>query len=103
MSEFERKRRRRWARLLAKVYGIDPEVCPACGERMRIVSAFTFPEQDSIIERILKHLKIWDPPWKKVRSPRGPPPPDPEEWPEAIDPPHPDLDFDATSRDEGME
>ena len=27
-----------------------------------------------MIERILRYLKLWDPPWKRQRKARGPPP-----------------------------
>ena len=43
---------------------------------MKIVAAITSPHQDDVIERVLKHLKIWDPPWKRERRARGPPPRD---------------------------
>jgi hypothetical protein len=40
---------------------------------MKIVAAITSPHQDDVIERVLKHMKIWDPPWKRERRVRGPP------------------------------
>jgi hypothetical protein len=57
--------RRAWARLIRKAYFADPLTCPKCGGRLRIIS---FIENPSVIERILKHLKLWDPPER-------PPPP----------------------------
>jgi hypothetical protein len=44
---------------------------------MPIVAAITSPEQDDVIEKILRHLQIWDPPWQRERAPRtrAPPPP----------------------------
>lgn len=51
--------RRSWARLLAKMYGADPLRCPSCGSRMRVLSVI---EDEETIEKILKHLKLWDPP-----------------------------------------
>ena len=57
-SEFTANRRRNWARLIAKVYLCDPERCPSCGERMKIVAAISSPHQDEVIEKILRHLNL---------------------------------------------
>ena len=73
-SEFVKVRKRNWAKLISKVWLENPELCPRCGKKMEIVSAISSPAQDDIIEKILKHLDLWDPPWKRVRPPRGPPP-----------------------------
>ena len=72
-SEFANKQRSRWARLLGKTYLVDPELCPACGERMKIIAGLTSPHQDEAIEKILRHVGLWDPPWKRERKARGPP------------------------------
>jgi hypothetical protein len=75
---------------------------------MRVAAAISSPEQDDVIEKILKSRGEWDPPWKRARKVRGPPPAirgtagsrktsgqSPEEdWPEGVDPPHPDDDLD---------
>jgi len=59
---------------------MDPSTCPKCGGRLRIIS---FIDNPSIIEKILRHLKLWDLP---ERSPPLRPPatldPDPDflEW-----------------------
>ena len=45
-----------WARLIKKVYNVDPLVCSKCNGTMRIVS---FVEDKKIIEKILKHLNLW--------------------------------------------
>ena len=42
---------------------------------MKIVAAISSPEQDEVIEKILRHLNLWAPPWKRERKARGPPPP----------------------------
>jgi hypothetical protein len=39
---------------------------------MKIIAAIG-PDQPDVIERILRHLNRWDPPWKRVRKARGPP------------------------------
>jgi hypothetical protein len=43
--------RQSWARLIQKVYKIDPLVCPQCGQEMRIISVITDPfEVNKILE-----------------------------------------------------
>ena len=46
-------RKRAWARLLAKVYEIDPLVCPKCGHEMKVVAIIQDPAE---IRDILAHL-----------------------------------------------
>jgi hypothetical protein len=97
-DDFQRSRRRGWAKLIAKVYLEDPQLCATCRKPMRITAALSSPEQDDVIERILRHLELWDPPWKRQRAQRAraPPAPSPVEEarsraePEIIDPPFDD-------------
>jgi hypothetical protein len=70
--EFLRQRRRGWAKLIAKTWGDDPGVCNSCRQPMKIIAAIG-PEQEDVIERILRHLNLWDPPWRRARKARGPP------------------------------
>ena len=42
-----------WARLLAKVYEVDPLRCTRCGSPMRVLAVITDPQQ---CLRILRHL-----------------------------------------------
>ena len=49
--------RRARARLIRKVCLVDPLTCPKCGGRLRILS---FIENPCVIEKILRHLKLWD-------------------------------------------
>jgi len=49
--------RKNWARLIQKIYNVDPLVCPKCPGPMRIIS---FIEDMEIIEKILRHLDLWD-------------------------------------------
>ena len=49
--------RRNWARLIQKIYEIDPLCCPKCSGKMRILS---FIEDEQVIEKILKHLGLWE-------------------------------------------
>lgn len=72
-SEFVRLRRKNWARLIAKVWKVDPELCEGCGQKMRVISAINHPHQDDVIERILRQRNQWDPPWQRERRARGPP------------------------------
>ncbi|MCG8346369.1 MAG: transposase [Chloroflexales bacterium] len=55
-------RKRAWARLLAKVYEVDPLVCPKCGADMTVIAIIEDPNE---IKRILQHLV------KIGRSPPG--------------------------------
>lgn len=42
-----------WARLIAKVYEIDPLLCPRCGSEMRLIAVITDPAE---VRTILRHL-----------------------------------------------
>ena len=48
--------RKSWARLIQKMYEVDPLVCPKCRGAMRIIS---FIEDRQVIRAILEHLGIW--------------------------------------------
>ena len=48
--------RKNWARLIQKIYEVDPLVCPKCKGSMRIIS---FIEDAQVIREILMHLGIW--------------------------------------------
>ena len=54
--------KRAWARLLAKVYEVDPFVCPKCGSEMKVIAVI---QESDEIKRILRHLV------KIGRSPPG--------------------------------
>jgi len=46
-----RASRQSWARLIQKVYKIDPLVCPQCGQEMRVIAVITDPfEVNKILE-----------------------------------------------------
>ena len=49
--------RRNWARLIQKIYQVDPLVCPKCFGAMRIIA---FIEDPDVMKKILKHLGLWD-------------------------------------------
>ena len=50
-----------WSDLLRRVWHEDVLVCSRCGGEMRLVAVI---ENPAVIERILRHLKLWN---------RGPP------------------------------
>ncbi|MEW5815538.1 MAG: outer membrane lipoprotein-sorting protein [Spirochaetota bacterium] len=54
--------KRAWARLLSKVYEVDPFICPKCGSEMQVIAVIQESEE---IKRILRHLV------KIGRSPPG--------------------------------
>ncbi len=45
------------ARLIQKIYEVDPMICPKCWGKMHIIS---FIEELDVIEKILRHLGLWD-------------------------------------------
>jgi len=55
-EDFRRECRRSWARLIQKVYQVDPLVCPDCGGRLEIVA---FIDASQTIRKILEHLELW--------------------------------------------
>ena len=70
-ADIKRKKfRKNWARLIQKVYHVDPLLCPKCNNSMKIIS---FIEDEATIKKILKHLDLWmpmnhDPPLKRDLS-----------------------------------
>jgi len=49
--------RRNWARLIQKIYEVDPLLCLRCFSEMRIISVIEDPD---VMEKILKHLGLWN-------------------------------------------
>jgi hypothetical protein len=47
-----------WAKLIRKVYEVDPLLCPKCGAQMRVIALI---EDPAVIERILSWLGLWEP------------------------------------------
>lgn len=47
-----------WAKLIRKVYEVDPLLCLKCGAQMRVIALI---EDPAVIERILSWLGLWDP------------------------------------------
>ena len=66
--------RKNWARLIQKIYEVDPLTCAKCQGKMRIIA---FIEDQEVIKKILKHLGLWGknqrPPPKSTGPPNPPP------------------------------
>ena len=69
----DRRRKASGARLIQKVYEVDPLECTHCGATMRIIALI---DNADVVARILKHLSVWDP-TPEPRDTNGPDPP----WP----------------------
>ncbi len=50
----EKKSKQTWARLIKKVFEVDPLICPKCGSEMAVLAIITNPEE---IQKILTHLR----------------------------------------------
>ena len=48
--------RKSWARLIRKIYEVDPLICPKCQGAMRIISSI---EDQEVVKAILQYLGIW--------------------------------------------
>ena len=48
--------KRNWARLIQKIYEVDPLTCPKCSGKMKVISVI---EDEDVIKKILKHLGLW--------------------------------------------
>ena len=48
-----------WARLIRKVFEIDPLLCGKCGAEMKIIAVLTDPK---VVDRIILHLQQTDQP-----------------------------------------
>ena len=51
-----KKPNRNWARLIQKIYEVDPLSCPQCQGIMRIIRII---EDQIVINKILRHLGLW--------------------------------------------
>ncbi len=58
-----------WKNIIKKVWEADPLLCPKCQKEMRIVALI---DEREVIERILRHLGLWQ---QGVRVIPGPDPP----------------------------
>ena len=62
-----------WARLIHKVYEVDPLECPRCKGPMRVIALI---DDKAVIRKILTHLGVWAP-QQTPRTQIGPPALDP--------------------------
>lgn len=62
--------RKNWARLIQKIYEVDPLICSKCQGQMRVIA---FIHDQDVIRKILKHLNLWD--IKRKPLPRAHAPP----------------------------
>jgi hypothetical protein len=67
-SQARRAAKIAWAKMIRKVYEVDPLACPECGAQMRVIALI---EDPAVIERILSWLGLWDPPQACGPSPPG--------------------------------
>jgi len=69
VSEFAVRARAAWARLIRKVYEVDPLECPKCKGPMRVIALI---EDAGVIRRVLEHLGLWAPQVMQRTPPLGP-------------------------------
>jgi len=55
-DELSKGSKKSWARLIRKIYEVDPLVCQKCKGQIRIIS---FIEEQEIVKKILKHLGLY--------------------------------------------
>ncbi len=74
--ELSKNAKSAWARLIKKVYEVDPMLCPKCGAEMRLMAII---EEDEVIEKNTETpSSLGSPP----RPPSQAPPPEEEsDWP----------------------
>ena len=63
-------RTKQWRALIQKVWEVDPLECPSCGGEMKIIS---FIQEQTAIEKILRHLGLWTKSTAVEQLPRGSP------------------------------
>ena len=62
--------RKNWARLIQKIYHVNPLVCSKCSGSMRIIA---FIDDQQIVKKILQHLDLWHVKRKPPPRANGPP------------------------------
>jgi hypothetical protein len=65
-----KERRKNRARLIQKIYEIDPLTCPKCSGKMKVISVI---EDEEVIRKILKHLDLWETKERPPPKATGPP------------------------------
>jgi hypothetical protein len=82
----------KWRELIKKVWEADPLLCPKCSREMRIVALI---DDREVIERILRHLGLWD---QGVRVLSGVDPPGVSVMEPCLDDPFPDYDIEPVMK-----
>jgi len=81
---------KKWRELIKKVWEVDPLICPHCGAEMKLIALI---DDQSVIEKILRHLKLWPEQEAPACLSRAPPPDGGERIIEPFfDDPFPDYD-----------
>ena len=95
---------KKWRELIKKVWEVDPLICQHCGAEMKLIALI---DDDEVIEKILRHLKLWPEqaePACLSRAPPSIPPPDGGERVVELcfDDPFPDYPVTTLSRGTGL-
>ena len=56
-NESSKEYRKNWARLIQKIYEVDPLTCPKGSRKMKVISVI---EEEDVIKKILKQLGVWE-------------------------------------------
>jgi hypothetical protein len=81
---------KKWRELIKKVWEVDPLICPHCGAEMKLIALI---DDGEVIEKILRHLKLWPQRSAPACLSRAPPPDGGERIVElCFDDPFPDYD-----------
>jgi hypothetical protein len=56
-DESSKKHRKNWARLIREIHGVAPLTCPKRSGKMKVISVI---EDQDVIKKILKHLRLWE-------------------------------------------
>ena len=66
LTPYQKQCKSAWARLIRKIYEVEPLLCPQCKHPMRDIACIerseniAFIENDPAIQKILKHLGLWE-------------------------------------------
>jgi hypothetical protein len=63
-DEYRQGCNKSWAKLIKRIYEVDPLICPKCGRLMRIIA---FIKDYKVIKKILDYLRIYE--FKRDRPP----------------------------------
>ena len=64
-DQYNKGANKSWARLIQKIYEVDPLICPKCGGKMKIIA---FIEDYGVVRKILDYLGIYE--LKRGRGPK---------------------------------